>query len=93
MFIMCKRNIIIPSPDGKISKKLYKGYVGSVEDWVTKTDYFKALVADKKIIVTETAKDKDLEKADAEKPIDNTKGKNGKKGEIMKGKDAEKTEE
>ena len=68
MFIMSKRNIIIPSPDGKTSKKLHKGYVGTVEDWVTKTDYFKALVADKKIIITETTKDNELEKADAEKP-------------------------
>lgn len=75
MFIMSKRNIIIPSPDGKMSKKLHKGYVGEVEDWVTKTDYFKDLVADKKIIITETTKDNELEKADAEKPIDNARDK------------------
>lgn len=75
MFIMSKRNIIIPSPDGKMSKKLHKGYVGAVEDWVTKTDYFKALVADKKIIITETTKDNELEKADAEKPVDNARDK------------------
>ena len=73
MFIMSKRNIIIPSPDGKMSKKLHKGYVGAVEDWVTKTDYFKELVNDKKIIITETAKDSELEKADAEKTIDNAR--------------------
>ena len=75
MFIMSKRNIIIPSPDGKMSKKLHKGYVGTVEDWVTKTDYFKDLVADKKIIITETTKDNELEKADVEKPIDNARDK------------------
>lgn len=75
MFIMSKRNIIIPSPDGKMSKKLHKGYVGAVEDWVTKTDYFKALVADKKIIITETTKDNELEKADVEKPVDNARDK------------------
>ena len=75
MFIMSKRNIIIPSPDGKMSKKLHKGYVGTVEDWVTKTDYFKDLVADKKIIITETTKDNELEKADAEKPVDNARDK------------------
>lgn len=75
MFIMSKRNIIIPSPDRKMSKKLHKGYVGVVEDWVTKTDYFKDLVADKKIIITETTKDNELEKADAEKPVDNAKDK------------------
>ena len=75
MFIMSKRNIIIPSPDGKISKRLFKGYVGPVEDWVSQTDYFKALVKDKKIIVTETTKDNELEKADAEKPIDNARDK------------------
>ena len=75
MFIMSKRNIIIPSPDGKVSKRLYKGYVGPVETWVAQTDYFKALVKDKKIIVTETTKDNELEKADAEKPIDNARDK------------------
>lgn len=75
MFIMSKRNIIIPSPDGKASKRLYKGYVGPVENWVAQTDYFKALVKDKKIIVTETTKDSELEKADAEKPVDNARDK------------------
>lgn len=75
MFIMSKRNIIIPSPDGKTSKKLYKGYVGPVENWVAQTDYFKSLVKDKKIIVTETTKDNELEKADAEKPVDNARDK------------------
>lgn len=102
MFIMSKRNIIIPSPDGKASKKLYKGYVGPVENWVAQTDYFKELVKDKKIIVTETTKDNELEKADAEKPVDNARDKTEEtetetnkttKGKGNKKADAEKPEE
>ena len=103
MFVMSKRNIIIPSPDGKMSKKLHKGYVGPVEDWVAKTDYFKDLVADKKIIITETTKDYELEKADAEKSVDNARDKADEnkdieinkttKGKGTKKADAEKPEE
>lgn len=63
MFVMSNRNIIIPSVDGMNAFNLPKGYIGRVPEWVTKTEYFKALVADGKVAVTQTAKDKEVEKA------------------------------
>ena len=64
--IISKRNIIIPSPDGRQAYPIPKDYIGSVPDWVTKTKYFKELVKDGKIAVSSTTKDSALEQADAE---------------------------
>lgn len=64
--IISKRNIIIPSPDGRQAYPIPKDYIGSVPDWVTKTKYFKELVKDGKIAVSSTTKDNALEQADAE---------------------------
>lgn len=68
MIILSKRNVIIPSDDGSISKSISKGYIGNIEDWVTKTKYFKALVADGKIVITKSIEDKEIDKA-VEKPV------------------------
>lgn len=64
MTIISNRNIIIPSPDGTTAHNIPKGYIGPVPAWVTKTKYFKRLVADGKISVAKTTKDADLEAAD-----------------------------
>ena len=64
--IISKRNIIIPSPDGRQVFPIPKDYIGSVPDWVTKTKYFKELVKDGKIAVSSITKDNALEQADAE---------------------------
>ena len=64
--IISKRNIIIPSSDGRQAYPIPKDYIGSVPDWVTKTKYFKELVKDGKIAVSSTTKDSALEQADAE---------------------------
>ena len=71
MIILSKRNIIIPSADGKVKRFIPKDYIGKVEDWVTKTDYYKALVADGKIVESNTTKDKDIDKAAEQPVIDN----------------------
>lgn len=63
MFVMSTRNIIIPSPDGKESVRLRRGEMGPVPAWAAKTAYFKALVADGKIVVSDSRKDRDQEKA------------------------------
>lgn len=68
MFVMCKRNVILPSADGKQQHKVAKDYVGNIPDWATETAYFRGLVSDGKIVVPETSADKDLQKA-AEKPV------------------------
>ena len=61
-FVISNRNIVIPSPDGRERVQLPRGFMGAVPDWAPKTDYFKALVADGKLIVSESKSDKDLEK-------------------------------
>lgn len=61
-FVVSNRNIVIPSPDGRERVKLPRGFMGAVPDWAAKTDYFKALVADGKLIVSESKSDKSLER-------------------------------
>ena len=63
MTIISNRNIIIPSPDGTAAHNIPKGYIGPAPGWVTKTKYFKRLVADGKISVAKSTKDVDLEAA------------------------------
>lgn len=62
VFVMSNRNIIIPSPDGRTSIRLNRGQIGPVPAWAAKTAYFKALVADGKLVVS-NSRDKDEEKA------------------------------
>ena len=54
MFILAKRNIIIPSPaPGVAPVVLKKDGFATVPDWAAETAYFKALAADGKIVATE----------------------------------------
>ena len=64
MFILAKRNIIIPSPAPGVAPVVLKkdGFAT-----VPETAYFKALAADGKIVATEH-RDKDIQAA-AEKPV------------------------
>lgn len=50
MFVLSKRNIILPSPDGSTAVRLRRGDLVDLPDWAAKTDYCKALVADGKIV-------------------------------------------
>lgn len=61
-FVVSNRNVIIPSPDGKMSCRLTKGSMGPVPDWVPETPYFKALEADGKVVRSTSRKDKDVRK-------------------------------
>ena len=49
--VLPKRNIVIPSPDGKESVRLHKDVISQVPDWAPKSPYYRALVADKKLLV------------------------------------------
>lgn len=60
--VVSNRNVIIPSPDGKTSCHLNKGYIGPVPNWVPKTAYFKALAADGKVVLSASGKDKEVDK-------------------------------
>ena len=73
MFILSKRNLILPSPDGKQSVRVAQDFVGEIPDWAAQTGYFQALVADGKIVPT-THRDKDQQEAD-EKKVKTRRGK------------------
>ena len=49
MFVVSKRNIEIPAPDGSTVVRLRAGLMETVPDWAVNTEYFKALVGDGKI--------------------------------------------
>lgn len=68
MFVLAKRNIIIPGPaPGVEPLVLKKDGFATVPDWAAGTAYFKALVSDGKIVATEH-NDKAVQAA-AEKPV------------------------
>ena len=73
MLVLSKRNIVIPAPDGTASVRLRAGLMETVPDWAAETDYFKALVADGKIVPSGTS-DKEAQKA-AEKKVKTRRGK------------------
>ncbi len=68
MFIMAKRNIILPSPDGAQQHRVERGFVGEIPDWAAKTRYFDKLVKEGKIVLPDSHADKDLQDAE-EKPV------------------------
>lgn len=73
MFVLSKRNIIIPAPDGSQSIRLAREQLTDVPDWAVETDYFRALVKDGKIVPTDKS-DKSTQEA-AEKKVKTRRGK------------------
>ena len=73
MLVLSKRNIIIPAPDGSAAVRLRAGLMETVPDWAAETPYFKALVADGKVVPS-GATDKEAQKA-AEKKTRVRRGK------------------
>lgn len=73
MFVLPKRNIILPSQDGSTSVRLRAGLMETVPDWAAETPYFKALVKDGKIVPS-NASDKSAQAA-AEKKVRTRRGK------------------
>lgn len=68
MFVLAKRNIILPgNAPGVQPVVLKKDLFATVPDWAADTAYFKALVADGKIVTTDHS-DKAVQDA-AEKPV------------------------
>lgn len=66
MFIMSKRNIELPSPDGSMRLKVQKDFIGDIPDWAADTAYFRALVKDGKIAVPASTKDKHITASEAQ---------------------------
>ena len=72
MFVLSKRNIILPAPDGSADVRLRAGRRETVPDWAAETPYFKALVRDGKIVPTDTS-DKSTQTA-ADKKVKTRRG-------------------
>lgn len=68
MFIISKRRVILPSRDGTKRHLVPRDFIGEIPGWAAETDYFRALVADGKIGVPDSRKDKDTQET-AEKPV------------------------
>lgn len=73
MFVLSKRNVIIPAPDGSTAVALRRDVMTDIPEWAAQTDYFQALVRDGKIVPTGTS-DKESQKA-AEKKVRTRRGK------------------
>lgn len=65
MFVLPKRNILLPWAGGTI--RLARGVMATIPDKAAEAEYFRALVADGKIVPT-GKHDKDTQAA-AEKPV------------------------
>lgn len=73
MFVLSKRNIEIPASDGSAVIRLRAGVMATVPDWVAETSYFKALVADGKVVPS--GKSDKATQAAAEKKVKTRRGK------------------
>lgn len=72
MFVVSKRNIVIPGPNGQ-SIRLKREWMGEIPDWAGETEYFQDLVKDHKVFISATKKDKELQKAENETPVDHAR--------------------
>ena len=73
MLVLSKRNIVLPAPDGSTAVRLRAGMMETVSDWAANTEYFKALVADGKVVPSGRS-DKSTQAA-AEKKVRTRRGK------------------
>ena len=72
MFVLSKRNIVIPAPDGSAAVRLRAGMMETVPGWAAETDYVRALVRDGKVVPSGTS-DREGQKA-AEKKVKTRRG-------------------
>lgn len=63
MFVVSKRNIIVPNQDRSVEFHIPKDFMGEVPTWVSESPYFKSLVKDGKVIVSKSKKDSDVDAA------------------------------
>ena len=69
MFVLSKRNLIFPAPDGSSVVRLARDMMADIPDWAAKTDYFRA---DGKVVPSGTS-DRE-EQAAAEKKVKTRRG-------------------
>lgn len=63
MFVVSKRNIILPGPNGE-KFHMPRDYMGPVPAWAEESVYLKALEADGKVIISASGGDKDIDTAE-----------------------------
>lgn len=63
MFVVSKRNIILPGPDGE-KFRMPRDYMGPVPAWAEESAYLKALAEDGKVIISASGRDRDVEAAE-----------------------------
>lgn len=63
MFVVSKRNIILPGPNGE-KFHMPRDYMGPVPAWAEESAYLKALAEDGKVIISDSGGDKDIEEAE-----------------------------
>ena len=68
MLVVSKRNIILPGPNGE-RFHMARDYMGPVPGWAERSAYFRALVEDGKVIVSESRKKKEKAAARNEAPV------------------------
>lgn len=61
MFVVSKRNILLPGPDGE-TFHMPRDYVGPVPAWAEGSAYLRALASDGKVIISDSGRDKDFDK-------------------------------
>lgn len=65
MFVLAKRNIVLPAPDRSEFFRLRKDEFSTVPEHFTTTPYFSALVRDGKIVSPDSRKDAAIDEANA----------------------------
>lgn len=80
MFVVSKRNIILPGPNGE-KFRMPKDYMGPVPAWAEGSAYLKALVADGKVILSESGTDKDFSRKEKKPKKAKASEKEPKEGE------------
>lgn len=63
MFVVSKRNIILPGPNGE-KFRMPRDYMGPVPAWAEESAYLKALAEDGKVIISDSGRDKDIDAAE-----------------------------
>lgn len=69
MFVVSKRNIILPGPNGE-KFRMPRDYMGPVPAWAEESAYLKALAEDGKVIISDSGRDKDIDAAEKKRKKD-----------------------
>lgn len=62
MFVVSRRSIILPGPDGE-KFRMPRDYMGPVPDWAESSPYLRALVKDGKVVLSDSSCDTDIDAA------------------------------